>query len=386
MCAGAVCAGAVCAAGCATDQGGAARDIGRDVGRGVGRGVGRDIGQGVALGFVTPGAVLERSLSEVHRLGANEVSIIVPLYTEGVDGTTVRRGALDDARGGDGDLAPAPAFADVDETQRSDAQLANVIARARMHGLAVLVFPIVRLRVRRTGEWRGKLAPRDREAWWAAYTQQLSAIATVAAHAGAARLAIGSELVTFEDEPERWERLAAIVRQIYPGRLCYSANWDRYRDVRFWSAVDDVGISAYFSLAARGASPTIAALVSAWRPIVDELRTFSIEVARPVLFTEVGFPSVHGAAYWPWNDHQLKTACQAGEGCEGALDLEGQRRLWSAFVQVFGAGDTPFLRATYVWLWSGTGGLRDRGYTPRGKPAESVLKSWYGRARVLPIP
>ncbi|MEO6951001.1 MAG: hypothetical protein ABI321_04235 [Polyangia bacterium] len=342
--------------------------------------------KGVALGFVVPGAQLERALSEVHRLGADEVSILVPLYTEGIDGTTVQRGALDDARGGDGDLHPAPLQTNVDETQRSDAQLAEVITRARAHGLSVLVFPIVRLRVRRAGEWRGKLAPPDRDGWWDAYTAQLRAIATVAARAGATRLAIGSELVSFEGDVQRWCALAASLRRIFPGRLCYSANWDRYRDVQFWSAVDDIGISAYFSLAERGTSPSIAALTKAWRPIVDELRAFATRIGRPVLFTEVGFPSVKGAAYWPWNDHQLKTACNAGEGCEGALDLEGQRRLWSAFVRVFGAGQTPFLRGTYVWLWAGRGGLCDRGYTPHGKPAEAVLKSWYGGTRSLPIP
>ena len=341
--------------------------------------------RGVALGFVVPGPELERSLSEVHRLGAKEVSILVPLYTEGIDGHAVQRAALDDARGGDGDLAPAPGDASSGaDAQRSDAQLAEVIGRARGHGLSVLVFPIVRLRVRRAGEWRGKLAPPDREAWWAAYTTQLEAIATVAERAGATRLAIGSELVSFEGEPARWTALATNLRRRFSGRLCYSANWDRYRDIAFWPSLDEVGISAYFSLAPRGASPTVAALVEAWQPIVADLRAFAVEVERPVLFTEVGFPSVRGAAYWPWNDHQLKTACSAGEGCEGALDVEAQRRLWAAFVHVFGRGP-EFLRGVYVWLWSGRGGLRDRGYTPRGKPAGDVLKLWYGEGRSLPL-
>jgi hypothetical protein len=353
--------------------------------------------RGVALGFVdaaaesieggAPGS-LGRALDETARLGASDVSILVPLYTESIEGRDVRFGTLDDARGGDGTLAgAAPELPAVPVVARDAAGLLRAIRAVRQRGQRAMIFPIVRLRVRRPGEWRGLLAPRDRVAWFAAYRREMEAIAALCEEGGATRLVIGSELVSFEDDAERWRALAAALRRRFHGRLLYSANWDRYQAIDFWDAVDEIGISAYFSLAARGADPDVEALVAAWQPITEALAGFAVRQGRKVVFTEVGFPSVHGAAFWPWNDHQSKTTCAAGEGCEGALDLEAQRRLWSAFVRVFSAREaTPFLAGTYVWLWSGAGGLRDRGYTPRGKPAESVIKLWYASDRPRPAP
>ena len=344
----------------------------------------RSFQRGVALGFVdaragsaAPGGALATTLREVRALGASDVSIVVPLYTEGLSGTRVWRGALDDADGRE--TSPT------DEAM-NDAALRRVIAAAHAAGQRVMIFPIVRLRVRAPGEWRGKLRPVDRDAWFASYAAQVVALAQLCAGACAERLAIGSELVSFEDDPARWRALAATVRGRYAGKLLYSANWDRYRAIGFWDAVDEVGVSAYFSLAARGEDPSVPALVAAWRPIVAELAAFSAAHARPIVFTEVGFPSVQGAAYWPWNDGQSKTSCAAGEGCEGERSMEAQRRLWAAFVSVFSARDaTSFLAGTYVWLWVGAGGLRDRGYSPRGKPAQAVLELWYRAGSPSPM-
>ncbi len=350
----------------------------------------REFQRGVALGFVDASAesardgALARALVEVGALGASDVSLLVPLYTESTRGRTVRRGALDDARGGDGTLAgvrsddaPQPETS-AEEREEQDAALRRAIGAARSAGRAVMIFPIVRLRQRGPGEWRGTLAPPDRDAWFAEYAREILALATLCAGAGVERLAIGSELVSFEDDPARWRELARAVRARFAGKILYSANWDRYPRIAFWDALDEIGISAYFSLAERGRDPSVAQLISAWAPIVRELQRFSEQSQRPVIFTEVGFPSVRGAAFWPWNDHQAKHLCAEGEGCEGALSMETQRRLWTAFVSVFSAREqTGFLHGAYVWLWSGLGGLRDRGYTPRGKPAESVLKLWY---------
>ena len=329
--------------------------------------------RGVALGFVdatadgvAPGAApgtLGAVIGEVRTLGASDVSILVPLETEGIDGRTVARDSLDDV------------------------SLRRAIITARSRGLHVMVFPIVRLRARLPGEWRGKLRPADRAAWFDDYTRELEAIALVCEQAGAERLVIGSELVSFEDDAASWHALALRVRRLYRGKLVYSANWDRYHDVKFWDAVDEIGISAYFTLAPRGSDPSVAELRDAWRPIVASLAVFSARTRRPIVFTEVGFPSVSGAAFWPWNDHQLQRVCATGEGCEGATSMESQRRLWAAFVSVFSdRASTRFLAGVYVWLWAGQGGLRDRGYTPRGKPAEAVVKLWYGGGRARPVP
>jgi hypothetical protein len=344
--------------------------------------------RGVALGFVDPrGDALPETLAEARALGATDVSILVPLYTESIDGRTVVFGALDDARGGDGTREAAAELHAIPASPPDVDGLRRVLGAVREAGLRPLVFPIVRLRVRRPGEWRGKLSPPDRDGWFAAYAAQIEVLARICEEGGAARLAIGSELVSYEDEPARWRALATAVRKIFHGKLLYSANWDRWDAIGFWDAVDEIGISAYFTLGDRGTDPRVDEIVARWRPITDALRTFSDAQRRPIVFTEVGFPSVEGAAFWPWNDHQSKTKCADGEGCESALGLESQRALWTAFVRVFSDRDrTRFLDGSYVWLWAGRGGLRDRGYTPRGKPAGAIVKLWYAADRPRPTP
>jgi hypothetical protein len=32
----------------------------------------------------------------------------------------------------------------------------------------------------------------------------------------------------------------------------------------------------------------------------------------------------------------------------------------------------------FVWNWFGDGGAMDNGYTPRNKPAEQLLRWWFG--------
>jgi hypothetical protein len=344
--------------------------------------------RGVALGFVDPrGDALKTTLAEARALGATDVSILVPLYTESIQGQSVQFGALDDARGGDGTIDRSLEVRDVSSSPPDVDGLRRVLVSVRDAGLHALVFPLVRLRVRRPGEWRGKLSPPDRDGWFAAYATQIEALARICEEGGAARLSIGSELVSYEDDAVRWRVLAAAVRRVFHGKILYSANWDRWDAIGFWDAVDEIGISAYFTLGERGADPHVDEIVARWQPITSLLRAFSAAQHRPIVFTEVGFPSVQGAAFWPWNDHQSKTQCAEGEGCGSALGLEAQRALWAAFVRVFSDREhTRFLDGSYVWLWAGRGGLRDRGYTPRGKPAGAIVKLWYAADRPRPAP
>jgi hypothetical protein len=88
-----------------------------------------------------------------------------------------------------------------------------------------------------------------------------------------------------------------------------------------------------------------------------------------VLFTEVGYLSVDGTAAKPWNYFATSK-----------IDLEEQALCYQAFV---GTWDPPpgFLHGVYFYNWWGGGGIGDRDYTPRDKPAETVLRDWYNSLR-----
>ena len=52
-------------------------------------------------------------------------------------------------------------------------------------------------------------------------------------------------------DPDAMRHLVAEVRAIYGGKLVYAANWDEIDRVRFWDALDYVGVQLYAPLARR---------------------------------------------------------------------------------------------------------------------------------------
>lgn len=285
---------------------------------------------------------VDRSIREIAGLGATHVALVV---------TWSQR----DVR--DVQVAPGPRTI-------PDATLRRAIARARARGLSVLVFPILTLDRVAPGEWRGTLRPRDVDAWWSSYERFILHYAAIAADTGAEALLIGSELGTTEAWRDRWFHLISRVERGYHGDLVYSANWDHYEHVSFWQRLDVIGVTGYFELT-RDRDPDVDALARAWQDVRARLVAFARSRGKPLWITEIGYVSVDGATARPW-DYQLR----------GPVDLEEQRRAYQAFVEAWRGVDA--LGGVFFWIWDGAGGARDRGYTPRGKPAERVLRRWFG--------
>jgi hypothetical protein len=294
--------------------------------------------RGVALGMFAEDVSFSYGalLKEIAALGATHVALVIPLYqTDGRSDDLAFHTRL------------SPALALIAETTRA----------ARREGLEVMLLPIVRLAHPAPGEWRGTLAPARPDEWFRHYGELLADLAALAAQTGVTRLCVGSELSTLDGDLSRWRPLVAQVRDLFPGRLVYSANWDHYRDARLFDLVDEEGIAGYFRLRdGPQAASTLAALVDSWRRHKDELSKWHAGRPRPLVFTEVGYRSRSGATAAPWD-----------ETSGGVPDLDEQRRAFTALRQVW-AG-TSWLEGAYVWNWYGWGGERSAGYTPRGKPA-----------------
>jgi hypothetical protein len=276
----------------------------------------------------------EAAIDEVAALGASDVALVVAWGQRDVRSSR---------------LAPAAVTA-------PDAALRGAIRHARRRGLAVLVFPIVVLDVVRRGEWRGTLRPDDVDAWWTAYERMIVHYAQLAADEGAAALSVGSELGSTEAWRDRWYHLISRVQAVFSGPLVYSANWDRYDRPSFWRRLDWIGVTGYFELT-RDREASQEALTRAWASHRDALVAFAARQGKPLVLTEVGYPSVDGGAVVPWDYAR-----------EAAPDLEEQRR---AFAALAAAWDGHPLAGLYVWEWT------HPRYTPRGKPAETVLRCWW---------
>lgn len=303
-------------------------------------------GAGLGLFASDPMWDYDGMLAEIADRGATDVLLVVPLVQRDV--------AAHDLRWEPG---TSPSVATVRETVR----------QAKARGLRVGLLPIVRLEHRRPDEWRGVIRPEaGPKAWFDAYRTAIDPIVAIAADEGVARLGIGSELSSLEGYGASWRGLAAAVRARYGGELFYAVNWDRTAQVTFWDAVDSVGVSGYFELATEARSPTDAELRRGWHGPRQALDALARRSGKPVFFAEIGYPSHALAAARPW-DHVT----------EAPVDLTLQARLWAAFCDSFGPNDP--LGGFYAWNWFGHGGPRDRGYTPRGKPAAAVLARCWGR-------
>lgn len=255
----------------------------------------------------------------------------------------------------------------------SDRVLRRTIARARELGLEVAFIPSLQLERAGPRDWRGSLRPPSWARWFAGYRRELLHWARLAEDEGVSLLAVGSELSTSDGQEAQWRALIRDVRAEFSGELTYSANWDHFEAVRFWDALDYVGLSAYFELT-RSTEPTAEELQRAWRSHRGALATWQHQTGldRPFLLLEVGYPSLDGGAAQPWN-YTLTTD----------VDLDEQRLCYEAFAATW-KDAPPLLAGAFFYEWWGEGGRRDRTYTPRGKPAADVVKAFFGAAARQP--
>ena len=105
-----------------------------------------------------------------------------------------------------------------------------------------------------------------------------------------------------------WLELIARTRGVYSGHLTYAANFDSYRSVGFWGALDMIGINAYFSLLPTviedlDGESKLARFEASWRRVLDgisDLRRDQGLQHLPVLFTEIGYTYRRHSTVEPW--------------------------------------------------------------------------------------
>jgi hypothetical protein len=95
------------------------------------------------------------------------------------------------------------------------------------------------------------------------------------------------------------------------------------------------------------------------------------------VLTEIGYKSADRTAEQPWLWRS-----------EEPVDLEEQARCYEAMFRTL--WDRSWFKGIFVWKWfPGFDTSRsdsDRGFTPQGKPAEEVLRRWYGLDPAPPRP
>lgn len=287
--------------------------------------------RGVSLGLFAsdPNWDYRGLVDEVADHGASDILFVMPLKQRDVHANDIRFGV-------------------------EPKHLEKSIAHAKSRGLRVSLMPIIQLdEVRTSAEWRGLLEPTSPSDWWDSYCLRTLELADLANKYSIQRFFVGSELVSSVRNTTKWQALVSKVRATYSGKLSYSSNWDNYKNISFWSTLDEVSITSYFPV---DKHPDLK-----WRRHLDEMQTFARGLHKPLVLSEVGYPAIESAAREPWNG-------ASGAKPDEALQFE---LLKTALEEIRCAEPSSI----FVWNWFGKGGRETFDYSPRGRMAARLIKS-----------
>ena len=224
----------------------------------------------------------DKSLEKLSNTGANCVSIVVTQYQDNFNSTVIKKT----------ELTP------------TDNSLKHVIKRSHTLGLEVMLKPHVDI-INRTneGHWRADIGfanDSDWVKWFKGYKDFILHYARMAEKMKVEIFCIGTELSFTTEKDEMWRKeIIREVRKVYKGKLVYAANWDNYNNIKFWDELDYVGIDAYFPLT-YGRNPSYTELRRGWTKWKSQIRSFHSIVNKPIIFTEIGYPSSSHAPMTPW--------------------------------------------------------------------------------------
>lgn len=243
----------------------------------------------------------------------------------------------------------------------------RMIRQAHARGIRVLVIPHLWVE---TGGWRGEIDPGSAEGWRAyqrSYRRFVLAWARDAAAAGADAFSIGVECKSWSGRfGGFWSDFIAEVRDVFPGLLTYSANWDEAEHVIFWDQLDLLGINAFYPLADHD-DATYAEYVEGAERVRDRLVGTAQRHDMPILFVEVGYTTRENAAVepWLWPDDMKNVKVS---------EREQARALAAVFQAMLGE---PWFAGFFVWRYYAN--LDDVsqeaiwGFSPHAKLAEPLL-------------
>lgn len=257
----------------------------------------------------------------------------------------------------------------------SDEGLVEGMRYIRSRGMGVFYKPNLDLR---TGEWRA-LIPASPE-FFAIYKEWIVGRAALAEAEGAAIFSIGTEMNGAQTDEAAWRDIIDAVRSVYRGTLVYSANHDAYQEVRFWDALDMIGIDAYFPLTANSErEPSRRAMEKKWVSLgkkIAEFRDAEGLTAKRVMFAEAGYRSSTGAT--TASGHQAGSD-QGNETKE--VNVELQAEAYGALLGMMGSHRFPWWDGAFFWNWEVAPRSNEaefNSWTPQGKPALQVMTDYYG--------
>jgi len=117
--------------------------------------------------------------------------------------------------------------------------------------------------------------------------------------------------------------------------------------------------------------PSVAEIKQGWEKYLRAIRNLHKQTNRPVLFTAYGYLSVDHCTHNTWELEKDRYKYPINE--------QAQANAIQALHEVF--WQEPYWHGGFLWKWFPDIDNQRRptthGYTPQGKKAEAVLRSWY---------
>ena len=303
-------------------------------------------------GFGYGSAECRAQFQAVAAVGGNWVALDDFAYMPAIDKPAVRFG-------GDGTL--------------SDAHLAEAVRDAHAAGLKVMLKPHLWSRDFGRGKWPGDVkmtTDADWAAWFENYSAYVLNQAKIAADTKADALCVGCELMGTTGREADWRRLIARVRAVYDGPLTYAAAFGAWGQIKWWDAVDCIGVNGYFPLTTKD-SASEADLRAGWAKVYGELAPLAAKFDKPICLTELGYPPDPAAGRMPWKSNG------------GPDDPAYQALLYKVALEE--AAKRPFVVGAFVWKWFTTDEWKrfegGDAYAVQDRPQvlEVLKKQWGGK-------
>jgi len=247
--------------------------------------------------------------------------------------------------------------------------LTKVTENAHKSGLKTMLKP--HIFVEGVG-WAGTLNynAKNWAIWEANFERKILDFAQFAADNKIEIFCIGVELKSAAARnPEFFRALIKKVRVVYKGKLTYAANWDNYTNVKFWDALDFIGIDGYFPISTKK-TPSIEDLKRGWNRVLPKLEAFSNKTKKKIIFTEFGYRSCDYSIGKQWEIEKNK-----------AIPINNTNQINGYTVFFEQVYTSKFIAGGFLWKWFGNEKdlelLPKNNYTPQHKPVEQIIKKWY---------
>lgn len=182
----------------------------------------------------------KETIKNIKSTGSNWISVPVPLFQESTDSSDMKP-----------IYAMLSTFDRFDETP-DEREINYAVTMAKNNGLKVMLMPTIE--VNRPGFIKSNLigeefAPYQARRWFKFYQEELLKIAKIAEENGTDMICIGHNLKHLSYYERHWDELIKAVREVYSGKLTYSASLDiEFLKSGFWKKLDYVGLIADFEL------------------------------------------------------------------------------------------------------------------------------------------